>query len=138
MSYSDNIAPYLLLAGGLLAIGLASKKKPASKSADKSGEKCEPSSNHPHGYECATDGEDFVLTKNARHFIGYSPYVNREQVNEVLVQLGFPDKDLGAFQIYMTQTSKFTLREDGSPDPETMTALRYAQDQHHAGKWKAP
>lgn len=138
MSYSDNIGPYFLLAIGLGALALASKKKPSVKLADRSGEICDPSQDQPHGYVCVTDGENFILARNARHFIGYSPYINREQVDSVLDQLGFPDGNLKAFQVHMTHTSKYTLREDGFPDAETMVALRFAQDQHSSGKWKGP
>lgn len=138
MSTKDDIAPYLLLAGGLTALYFATKKKPREAADDRSGEKCNPEEGTPHGYACMTNGNEFVLERNASHFIGYSPYVNRKQVDDVLGRLGFPGGDLRNFQIYMTQTSPYTLRQDGDADPQTMKALRYAEDLHSSGKWKAP
>lgn len=134
----DEIVPYLVLAGGLVALHLASKKKPREKSVDRAGEKCEPESEAPHGYVCTTDGKEFVLERNPQHFIGYSPYLNREQVDSALEKLGFPAGDIKSFQTYMTQTSKFTLQESGHADPETMKALKYAETQLAAGRWRHP
>lgn len=138
MSDRGDIVPYLVLAGGLIALRMATKKKPREKTPDRSGEKCEPDSESPVGYVCSTDGKEFVLHPEAGRYIGYSPYINREQVDSVLEKLGFPGGDIEAFQIYMTQTSKYTLRQDGHPDPETMKALRHAENQLHASKWKQP
>lgn len=138
MSYHDDIAPYLVLAGGLFALHLANKRKPREPGPDRAGEKCDPSGDAPHGYVCATDGKEFVLERPAQRFIGYSPYLNREQVDAALARLGFPGGDIKAFQIYMTQTSRHTLDEDGHPSPETMRALKYAEDRLHAGKWIHP
>lgn len=138
MSYRDDMLPYLALAGGLLALHLASKKKPREKAPDRAGETCNPEVESPHGYACATDGKEFVLERNAQHFIGYSPYINRDQVDTVLGKLGFPGGDIESFQVYMTQTSKYTLRQDGHADPETMKALKYAEGQLTAGKWRQP
>jgi hypothetical protein len=138
MSYRDDMLPYLALAGGLLALHLATKKKPREKAPDRTGEKCDPALDAPHGYVCATDGKEFVLEHDASYFIGYSPYINRNQVDAILGKLGFPAGDIKSFQIYMTQTSRYTLRQDGHPDPETMRALKYAENQLAAGKWRQP
>ena len=134
MSKDGDIGALLVLALGIGALVLASKKKSKPPRKDRSGEVCDPLEEAEHGYICVAEDGDFILRPEASKFLGFGPYPNRETVNNVLARLGF-SSSLSDFQTFISQTTKWSLRTDGVVDADTMYALQESEELLEAGKW---
>ena len=133
MSQNGDIGAFVVLALGVGALILASKKKPKPPREDRSGQGCDPLE-EADGYICVSEEGDFILRPEAPKFLGFGPYPNREAVNEVLARLGFSN-DLSEFQTFTSQTTRWNLRIDGVVDADTMRALEGAEELLEVGRW---
>jgi len=133
----DDLLPLALLGGGLMLLGMASKK-PARKLKDRSGEECEPKESAPYGYECGQVTGGWKLVEEKPKYLGYGSYNNREGVDVAINQLGFPGGNLRGFQMYISMTSDWDLRQDGQIDKNTILALEEAEGLLGRGEWLPP
>lgn len=134
MSSDGDIGAYVILGLGIGALVLASRKKPKPARKDQAGEACDPLEETPHGYICVAEDGGFILRREAPKFLGFGPYPSRAVVDKVLAELGF-SSDIGEFQTYMSQTTRWSLRTDGIIDADTIHALKEADELLAAGKW---
>jgi len=133
----DDILPIALLGGGLLMLGMASKKGPR-KLKDRTGEKCDPKGIAPFGYECGQVVGGWELMKEKGQFLGYGHYNNQEGIDKALNSLGFHSGDIAGFQHYMSGISEWDIPASGQINKETIIALEEAEGLLRRGEWVSP